>query len=331
MILTPRAVIGSVVVILALSLDWGIAASTVSAQSAKEKFPDRPMTLIVNFGAGGATDVAVRPLAKAAEKELGVPIIIVNKPGGNATVGISELSRAKTDGHTIGVMTMAPMCITPFLQKVPYDYANGFDFILGFARYRYALVTRSDSPYKSVKDLVQAAREKPERISYASTDYANNLVVAMVELKEGVKFARVPFETGPAGVAAVIGKHVDFVIVNPPAFRPLLEAKEVNALAVASAERWPMMPSVPTMKESGYDMDISSWMSLGTPVGVAADRLRILRDAFKKAYQDQAFQSLLNKVDLFAPYTTGDEVKSFFNKKRVEFKPLIETLQAREK
>ena len=91
------------------------------------------------------------------------------------------------------------------------------------------------------------------------------------------------------------------------------------------------MPNVPTMKEAGYDMDISSWMSLGTPVGVAAERLRILRDAFKKAYQDQAFQSLLNKVDLFAPYTTGDEVKSFFNKKRVEFKPLIETLQAREK
>lgn len=328
---TLRDVIVSGVVMLALSLEWGIATSAASAQPAKDKFPDRQITLIVNFGAGGATDVAVRPLAKAAEKELGVPIIIVNKPGGNATVGINELSRSKPDGYTIGVMTMAAMCITPFLQKVPYDYANGFDFILGFARYRYAVVTRSDSPYKSVKDLVQAARERPERISYASTDYANNLVVALVELKEGVKFARVPFETGPAGVAAVIGKHVEFVIVNPPAFRPLLEAKEVKALAVASAERWPILPDTPTMKEVGYDMDISSWMSLGTPVGVAADRLRILRDAFKKAYQDQAFQTLLHKVELFAPYTTGDEVKAFFDKKRVDFKPLIETLKAREK
>ncbi len=319
----------AMVLIFALSFCWGILTNPVSAQTAREKFPDRPITLIVNFGAGGATDVAVRPLAKAAEKELGVPILIMNKPGGNATIGITELSRAKPDGYTIGVLTMAPMCITPFLQKVPYDDANGFDFRLGFARYRYALVLRSDSPYKAVRDLVQAAREHPKKVSYASTDYANNLVAAMVERKEGIRFARVPFETGPAGVAAVLGKHVDFVIVNPPAFRPFLEAKEVKALAVASSERWPMMPEVPTMKEVGYDMDISSWMSLGTPVGVPADRLRVLRDAFKKAYGDQTYQSLLNQLDLFAPYTTGDEVKSFFNKKRTEFKPLIETLQVK--
>ena len=319
----------TMVVILALSLYWGSTINTLSAQMAKEKFPDRPITLIVNFGAGGATDVAVRPLAKAAEKELGVPIVVLNKPGGNATIGITELSRAKPDGYTIGVLTMAPMCITPFVQKVPYDYVNGFDFILGFARYRYALVLRSDSPFKSVKDLVQAAREHPKGISYASTDYANNLVVVTVERKEGIRFARVPFETGPAGVAAVLGKHVDFVIVNPPAFRPFLETKEVKALAVASSERWPMMPEVPTMKEVGYDMDISSWMTLGTPVGVPPDRLRVLRDVFKKAYEDQTYQRLLNQLDLFAPYTTGDEVKSFFNKKRIEFKPLIETLQAR--
>lgn len=135
----------------------------LSSGQCAEVFPNRPITLIINYGAGGQTDIAARLFAAAAEKKLGQPIVVVNKPGAGATLGVTEVARSKPDGYTIGTLPDSPIVITPFLQKVQYEPFKSFDFICGFGRYTYAVFVKANSPFNSIKDVVEAARKNPER------------------------------------------------------------------------------------------------------------------------------------------------------------------------
>ena len=124
--------------------------------------------MIISFGAGGQTDIAVRLLTKIAKKELGVPLIIVNRPGGGATLGVVEISRSTPDGYTIGTLNIGTMTVNPMIQKVAYDSFKDFDYICGFGQFLYGIYARTDSPFSSIKDVVEAARLNPKKISYGT-------------------------------------------------------------------------------------------------------------------------------------------------------------------
>ncbi|RJR39464.1 MAG: tripartite tricarboxylate transporter substrate binding protein [Desulfobacteraceae bacterium] len=295
-----------------------------------EKFPDRPINVIINFGAGGATDVVARALAKQAEKELGVSLMIANKPGGGGTVGVTEVARAKPDGYTLGSITMSTVTIVPFQRKVPYDYQNGLDYLLGFGRFEYGIAVKAGSPYKNIDDLVQAARKNPEKVTFATIGYPAALVAGYLEQKENVQFAFVPFPMGPGSAVAVVGGHVDFFVSSPSTMRPFLESKDIRVLAVAAPERWSICPDAPTMKEVGYDIDASSWVGLAAPAGIPPERLEQLRKAFKNAFHDKDFQELAKKMDMVAPYMGGNEFKTFMDQKRREFEPIIKALEKKD-
>lgn len=295
-----------------------------------EQFPNRPITIIINYAAGGQTDIALRLLAKLAEKDLGVPLIIDNKAGGAGTIGVTDLARAKPDGYTIGSMTIGTMSGMPLLQKVGYDSFKDFDYICGFGRYLYGVYARTDSPYKSIKDMVEVAQKNPGKVTYGSMSAAIAVGLKYVETKENIKMTYVPFQSGTEAAMALVGGHINLFIGTPDAVSQFIEKKELTFLAAISEERWPFFPPAPTLKELGYDVDVSGWMGLGAPRGVPKERLEMINKVFKKAHSDPGVKATLEKLWLYAPYISGEEFKTICQKRATEWKPLIGALRTKE-
>jgi tripartite-type tricarboxylate transporter receptor subunit TctC len=271
-----------------------------------KKFPSEPITMIVNYGGGGGTDIIARALAQAAEKQLGVPVTVINKTGGVGTAGIVELKSKKADGYTIGVITYAPIAIVPHQMKVPYT-PEDFSYIMGYGVYRYGLAVKADSPYKTVDDLVKAAAAKKDGLAYAASGYPQPFAYQKLSEIKKVKFVHVPTKSGSETNTAVLGGHVESAVAIMADLMPFVKTNEMRILASVSSDRMEIAPNVPTLKEQGYDIAINSYMGLGAPKNVPADRLKILRDAFAKAYEEPAFQDVMKKINTPAKYIPGDE------------------------
>ncbi len=269
------------------------------------KFPDRPITLYVNYAGGGTTDTSARMLAKAAEKYLGVPVTIMNKPGGQATTAIIELMRKKADGYTIGVGSYAPMTIMTHLLKVPFK-PDDFDYILGYGMFLYTVGVRADSPIKTVEDLKAYAKDKPQGLTYAAAGYPHPITMYRLGKQIGVTFNHVGVKSSSEAFTKALGGHVDVLSIVLGDVVPLVKSGEIRLLGVCTAERQEFVPDVPTFKEQGYDLEVISRLTLCAPKGVPAERLQILREAFKKAFEDPEFQDVMKKINMPMKYTDGD-------------------------
>jgi tripartite-type tricarboxylate transporter receptor subunit TctC len=309
---TSLAVCLTVVLCLALVLSAGCSDKKAA------KFPTEPITLIVNYGGGGATDLSARALAQAAEKHLGVPVTVINKAGGFGSVGCIELKSKKPDGYTIGAFGYVPLTIVPHQMKVPYT-PNDFEYIMTYGIYQYGLAVKADSPYKTVDDLVAAAAKMPEGMPYVASGYPQPFVYQMLGEQKKVKFVHVPTKSGVETNAAVLGGHVPSTVAVMSDLMPFVKSKEMRLLATLDTKRMEIAPDAPTMKEQGYEIVLNySYMGIGAPKGVPADKLKILQDAFAKAYNDPAFQEVMKKIGIPAKYTSGAEFEKLCKEGYVE-------------
>ena len=291
--------------VLSLAL---IAPATLFAA---EKFPDRAVNLTVNFGGGGGTDISARILSKAAEKYLGVPVSVSNKPGGLGTTGVIDLKEKQPNGYYIGVASYAPLAIIPHQMKVPYTPAD-FDYILAYAQYQYGIFVASSSPIKTLDDLVAAAKKKGS-LSYAASGFPQPFAMQRIKELKGVNFDLMPVKSGSDLNVQLLGGHVDAACAIISDVLPLYKSGEVRILGTLTDQRLENTPDVPTCKEQGYDVTLYSYMAVAAPKGVPADRLEILRKAYAEAHRDQEFQDVMKKLEIPAVYMSGPEFQ-----KRVE-------------
>lgn len=241
-----------------------------------ENYPQHEVTMFVNYGAGGNTDVAARGLAKGMETMLGKPIIIQNKAGAQGTLGVSQLAKQRPDGYTIGIVTYSAIAITPHMMKVDYTDKD-FDFIAGVGRFKYGLAVRADSPYKTVQDLVDAAKKK-NGLFFGAPSAPNNIAMYELGRKTSAKFEQVAYKSGAETVSALLGGHVEVIVQNPSDIIPHVQAGKMRLLASASPMRWTEMPDVPTLKEQGFDVEVDSWVGLALPKGAN----KAIRDKLEK-------------------------------------------------
>ncbi|HIC81919.1 MAG TPA: tripartite tricarboxylate transporter substrate binding protein [Kiloniellaceae bacterium] len=290
---------------------WTVLAAlfsaVLSASPSWADFPEKEITLIVNYGAGGGTDLSSRVLAKAAEKTLGVPIRVVNKTGGGGTVGPANLANAKPDGYTIGITSFSPMAVSPHLRAVPYSI-DSFDFILGHARYRSGLSVSNDSPYQTLDDLVAAARDGKE-LSYAATDSLTRVLVARLMEMLDVKFKAVSYKSGKESVTATMSGVIDFNLEGPTNVVPQVKTGSLRLLASTSSVRWFELPDVPTLREQGIDTYMESYAGLAAPAGTPAERLKILEAAFSQAVNDPEVQETMKGLGMEPFYFTSGEYR----------------------
>jgi len=266
------------------------AALLPSLVQAQDKYPSKPITWICPYAAGGNADSRSRQVAKAMSAILGQPIIIDNKAGAGGNIGTEVIARGKPDGYTIGMGNFAPLAVNHALfKKLNFDPANDIVPIGLIEKGPLILMVRNDSPYKSVKDIVAAAKASPGKLSYASGGIggSHHLSGALLENAAGIELIHAPYKSGAAGATDLMGGQVQMMFEQMYAAMPAIKGGRLRALAITSKTRSPLLPDLPTMAEQGYPaVEVQNWQGLVAPKGIPAELVKVLNAALNKALQD---------------------------------------------
>jgi tripartite-type tricarboxylate transporter receptor subunit TctC len=300
---------------LALAAFAAIAPAGVSAQS---DYPNHPVTMIVPFPPGGVADITARPLAEAMGRFLRQPVIVENKAGAGGGVGMQYVARGRNDGYTV-LLALSSISIIPEADKVlgrdPMFTLNQLVPIARFTADPTVLAVRADGPYKSVKDLVEAAKQSPGTIPYGSSGNYGTMHVPMEMLANtaGAKMLHVPFTGAGPAVVALLGGQVEALSTGPSSVIGHVKGGKVRVLATWGDSRHPALPDVPTLKELGYDAQFSQWTGLFVPAGTPEPVIAKLREAAKNAVADETFKSSLAKVETPVQYLDQPQFRTFWD------------------
>jgi len=260
-------------------------------------FPNKAITLICPFTAGGTADVQLRVLAAAAARELGQPVVVETKAGAAGTLGPATLVGQHPDGYTLAMATGVALLRQPFIQPTRYDPARDFTYVAGVTRFELGLAVRADAPWKTLADFVADAKKNPGKMSYATAGAATAQHTAMLQLCDaaGIDCVHVPFRGSGDVFNALNGGHVQ-AISETSGWAPHVDAGKFRLLAVYSDKRLKRWPAAPTLKEQGYDIvDAVPWGIIG-PAGMDAHVLERLSAVFRKSAADPTFVKTLEQL-----------------------------------
>ena len=303
----------------------GVAPSLAMAQAAA--FPNRPITLIVPWPPGGSTDRHFRTLAEIAGKHLGQQVIVENKPGAGGTLGPSTMATtAKPDGYTIAQFPMG-MLRVPHMQKVSWDPIRDFTFIVGLSGYTFGFTVRSDSPYKTFNEYIEAARKAPGKVDYGSTGVGTSphLLLEEVAGNAKVSLVHVPFKGNADLQQALLGGHV-MAQSDATGWDKFVDGGQMRLLVTFGEKRTKRWPNVPTAQELGYNVVSTSPYGLVGPKGMDPVVVKTLHDAFRKAMDDPKHVELLEQLNQDVWYRNGDDYAQWARETFVRDKALIERL-----
>ena len=291
-----------------------------SSHGAGSEFPNKPIRILVGFGAGSATDIMLRQMALTAEKILGQSIIIESKPGGSGVLALELLKVAKPDGYTLVATADAPLNRVPHMTNVNYNPQKDFDFLNVLYYQTNGVVVKSDSPFKTFKDMIAYARKNPGKLTIAFPGVGTNghLVLGAIAEQEKVKFELVPFQGSVPTLTAVLGGHVMSAQMLRSAFKPQVKAGALRAVLVFSDKRLEEFPEVPTTDDLGYGADVSNMgftnSVIVAPKGVPKAVTDRLISAFSTATKTPEYRDLLlqNGMTVPDPPLAGHELDKYF-------------------
>jgi len=289
----------------------------VTGPSTAADFPARPVQLMVAYPAGGSTDVAARIVAAIAEKQLGQTIVVVNRGGAGGQVGWTDMSRARPDGYYMGFINL-PALNTVILdpeRKAAFK-ADAFVPLINQVLDPGIIWIKADSPYKSLKDLLEAAKRAPNKISAATTGILSDDHLAILMAEEaypGAIFRIVHLEGGAAQLTAILGGHIDVAFDNVGSVYRRVRTGELRALAVMDTRRSSFLPDVPTTPELGFPTVISnSTRGIAVPKGTPAPIIKKLEQVFKKAMEDPEHVKKMEEAGLALKIMVGEEYAKYY-------------------
>ena len=299
--------------------------------AAQEAFPSRPITMIVPFPPGGVADITGRPTAHVMGRLLKQSVVVQNKGGAGGSVGTAQAARSAPDGYTI-LMALSSISVLPVADRLqgrtPAYELDQFAPIALISADPTVLVVRADGPYKTLKDLVEAAKAKPGTINYGSSGVYGTLHVAMEIFADaaGIKLFHIPYQGGGPAVAALLGGQIDALASGPSAAIGQIKAGKMRALAVWGDKRLASLPDVPSMKELGYDATFYIWSGLFAPAATPAPILMALRDAVRRTAEDPEFKEAMAKVETPIAYLDAPAFKTFLDKDAARLKVAVERI-----
>lgn len=308
----------------------GAALAVLATGPAFAAWPERPVTVIVPWGAGGGTDATARIIASLLEKELGQPFNVVNRTGGSGVVGHSAIATAAPDGYTLGMITveinmMHWQGLTPLTYK---DYT-----LIGQVNADpAALQVRIDSPYKSAKEVLEAAKANPGKLKASGTGQGGiwHLALAGMLQSAGIPPANVPWVPSQGAAPAMqdlAAGGVDIVTCSIPEARAMIEAKKAVGLAVMDSVRNPIFPDVPTLKEAtGSDWSVAAWRGIAGPKGLPADVVSRLAPALKKVYDSAEYKKFMADRGFGVVWKDAKDFEVFLAKSDADFGKLMKDL-----
>ncbi|MGC1173458.1 Bug family tripartite tricarboxylate transporter substrate binding protein [Polaromonas sp.] len=282
---------------------------------AQDKWPSKPITYVVPFPAGGTTDILGRLIGQKLGTALGTTIVIENKGGAGGSVGSELAARAPADGYTMLGGTVSSHAINVSLYaKLGYDPIKSFSPVVLIGSNPLVLVVKADSPYKTLQDVLAAAKAKPKTVSSASAGNgtSQHMTLELLGFKTGTQFVHVPYKGSGPAIQDVIGGQVDMMFDTTVVAGPHIQSGKVRAIAVSSAKRLEAMPNVPTIAESGVpDFEVVSWQGIFVPAGVPKPIIDRLHAEIMKILQTTEMQDRLKSLGMQPSSRTPDQVAAF--------------------
>jgi tripartite-type tricarboxylate transporter receptor subunit TctC len=271
-----------------------VTFATALASAQAPAFPDRAIVIIDPASAGSGTDYFSRPLAEEMGKILGISVIVENKPGAGGALAAEFVARSKPDGYTLGLAAVSTHAANPSVNRsIRYDPVRDFAAITTMVTLPSVMVVRADSPIRSLKDLVDSAKEAPGTLSFGGPGIGTAAHVLMEQFSRlaGIRLTYIPYRGSPEMLADLLGGRIDVVSDNIPSMLPFLKDGRLRALVVRDVNRAVVLPSVATFKELGYDaVSFPLWFGLVAPSGTPPNVVRFLNETAQKAMRAPAFQ-----------------------------------------
>lgn len=296
----------------------------LSIFSFSKEYPSKNINLVVPFAAGGGTDAVARKLGSLLEKELGQPVIIVNRTGGAGAVGMTYGSTSKKDGYTITMITREIVSL-PLMKLSPITYKN-FDLVSLVNLDPTLVLVGKDSKYQTFDELIKDAKERPEKVKFASTAKPNFYALA-IENKVGVKFNHIPYNGAGEVVPALLGNHADFALMGPGEAIGQIKSGQFRPLGLMANERISSLSDVPTLNELGYNVVSGTWRGIAVPKGTDPKIIEKLNNAIKNITSSEEFTEFMEKANFGVNYLGPEEFGNFIEEDTVVIKEIIDNLK----
>jgi tripartite-type tricarboxylate transporter receptor subunit TctC len=304
--------------------------SLIEVQAAEVRFPTKPIDVYVGFTPGGGTDLGARLIAEKAKAYLGQDIVVVNKPGGAGITAATLISEAKPDGYLLGATTDSPYTFLSIFEKLPFNNLDDFTFLCQYGILQFGLIVRDESPFRDLKDILQYARENPEKLTIGTIGMNAEPTMAVVAAlqQENVKVKWVPFQGASDAMTAVLGGHVMVGDVGVSGWAQHYRAKKIRVLVMFGDTRSDDYPDIPCLKEMGYPFSFSSMYVFVGPKNMDKSVRDKIEDAFFKSTQTPEWENLTKKLNLWtkSPMLHGDKLTEALTQKYKKFSELVKKL-----
>lgn len=298
-----------------------------AAQGAAD-YPNRPIELVVPFGAGGGTDALARVFAEAAKKHVAQPVTVLNRPGASGGIGLTEVANAKPDGYKIAMITVE-MAIIPHMGIAKFSPESDFTPLVRLNADPLVLAVSAESPWKSVEDLLEAAKSAKEPLKFGNAGMGglSHLAAAALQQKLGRPLNHVPFQGNAPAVVALMGGHIDVVNASPSEVFSFVQSGKLRALAVLADQRLGgMFANVPTLNERKLDLTVATWRGLAAPKALPLEVLHKLSQIALTTANEPAVKEAMEKQNLGYSVADGEAFRKQIASDSAKYKQLIEQM-----
>jgi len=285
-------------------------------------FPTKPINLVVCFAAGGSTDIIVRAITDRMSEKMGVPVVLVNKPGSGGLIGGEFVAKSKPDGYNVLVLSLAHICRQVIDPKMPFDVVKDFEPICLYVGQPIFIIVNGDSKFKTIEDLIDFAKKNPGKLSLGSAGIGatSHFSLELMKAATKINFKHVPFAGEGPAITAVMGGHIDGMAAGLGAFLGKALSGDLKALVTFDDQRVPELKDVPTFKEKGYpEAYMYSWFSFAAPAGTPKEIIEKLDNGFRAAIKDPASEAAIKKLYFRELYMGHGEFKPFVKSELEKF------------
>jgi tripartite-type tricarboxylate transporter receptor subunit TctC len=307
-------------------------AFALGQAGAQDKFPSKPVKILVPYAPGGATDIVARIVAEPMRQSLGQSFVVENKPGAGSNIATDQVQRAAPDGYTLLFVAVTSAINQTLYKNVTFDLTKDFTPVALGAKVPNILVVNPQVPVKTVQELVDYAKKNPGKLAFASSGSGTSIHMAgeLFKMQAGIDVLHVPYKGSAPAITDLIGGQVQFMFDNMPSAWPHAQSGKLRALAVTTAERSKSAPDLPTMKEAGFaNFDVSSWFGLIAPAGTPPDVVNKLNAAMVKALDKPEVQLAFEKLGAVGVKTTPAEFGQFIKSEVEGWAPVVKASGAK--